>query len=186
MTIKRMMVEPERLLTTSSLSTVLPVAMSAAQLVPNTPRAIIPPPAISPTTMTTSSLKPGGVSAPVGQQQQATNALGLSALGPQQPTNALGQQQAPSTLAMPHLGQQQPINALGLGPVGLQHQQPANTLGPAPAAQQSTSPIGGMMKPMSIHSAVPTLPGYNFATAGALQQRLLLSPDMQARLPCEY
>uniref|UniRef100_A0A670JF96 Snf2 related CREBBP activator protein n=1 Tax=Podarcis muralis TaxID=64176 RepID=A0A670JF96_PODMU len=65
---------------------------------------------------------------------------------------------------------------------------PTNTLGPAATAQQSTSTmgtsaIGGMMKPVNIHSAVPALPGYNFATAGALQQRLLLSPDMQARLP---
>uniref|UniRef100_A0A670Z2E9 Snf2 related CREBBP activator protein n=1 Tax=Pseudonaja textilis TaxID=8673 RepID=A0A670Z2E9_PSETE len=63
----------------------------------------------------------------------------------------------------------------------------ALTLGPGPAGattQQSTGSIGGMVKPMNIHSAVHTLPGYNFAAAaGGVQQQLLLCPDMQARLP---
>nr|XP_056718982.1 helicase SRCAP [Euleptes europaea] len=138
-------------------------------------------------------------------QTQASNTLAVSSVGHLQVPNtlaasAVGQPQAPNTLAMSVVGQPQAPNTLAVSVVG-QPQAPntlampsagqpqaPNTLGPAPAAQQSTSTmgpgaIGGMLKPMNIHSAVPALPGYNFATAGALQQRFLLSPDMQARLP---
>ncbi|XP_054849171.1 helicase SRCAP isoform X5 [Eublepharis macularius] len=285
----------------ASAPQVLPVAMTAAQLIPNAPRPLLPPTPVSPTTMTmtTSSLKPGIVPAPVGQLQ-ASSTLAVPGMGqPQVPSTlampSVGQPQAPSTLAMPGVGQPQAPNTLvmpGVGQVpstlamsslgqpqapstlampgvgqpqvpstlampGLGQPQAPSTLGipsvgqpqapgalavpglgqpqapgalampglgqpqapsplafpgvgqpqapsplalpgvgqpqvPSPLAmpatsQQSTSTMGsstvGMMKPMNIHSAVPTLPGYNFATAGALQQRLLLSPDMQARLP---
>lgn len=143
---------------------------------------------------------------PVGQQHPASNTLCVSSVGQQHPpTNTLsmptvGQQQSLSTLGATPMGQPPSISTLGVTPIGqtqsittlsmspVGQQQPTNLLGPAPAAQQSTSTmgagtIGGMIKPVSIHSAVPTLPGYNFATAGGLQQRFLLSPDMQARLP---
>ncbi|XP_062994412.1 helicase SRCAP isoform X3 [Elgaria multicarinata webbii] len=186
----------------ASAPQVLPMAMTAAQLVPNTPRPVLPPPAISPVTTAASALKPGVVPVSMGQQQPI-NAMGITPVGgqhpQQQPISTLGitsvGQQQPintkpiSTLGISPMGQQQPLNTLGVPPLGGQQQQqlPTSTLGPAPAGQQSTSTmatgaIGGMMKPVNIHPAVPTLPGYNFAT-GPLQQRLLLSPDMQARLP---
>lgn len=62
---------------------------------------------------------------------------------------------------------------------------------PAPAVRLATNPlnpgaVGSMMKPVTVHSTTSTLPGYNFPATSAVQQRLLLSPDMQARLPCEY
>ncbi|KAF7238749.1 Helicase domino, partial [Varanus komodoensis] len=186
----------------ASAPQVLPMAMTAAQLVPNTPRPLLPPPPLSPVTTTSSSLKPGGGPVSMGQQQPIST-LSITPVGgqPPPPINTLGitsvgQQpistKPVSTLGIPPVGQQQqqPINPLGVSALGGQQQQPpppANTLGPTPAVQQSTSTmaagtIGGMMKPVNIHPTVPALPGYNFAT-GPLQQRLLLSPDMQARLP---
>lgn len=181
------------------LSTVLPMTVTTAQLVPTAPRPLFPPTPIASTT-TTSSLKP--MLAPVGQPQPVC-ALGMAPAGPQQqhpphPLTALGitplgVQQPIGTLGISPMGPQQPANTLGVPTVGQQPPPPpANTLGPVPAGQPPGSAIGagtvgGMMKPMNIHSAVPALPGYNFtATAGPVQQRLLLSPDMQARLPCEY
>ncbi|XP_061446917.1 helicase SRCAP isoform X2 [Rhineura floridana] len=170
----------------ASTPQVLPMAMTAAQLVPNSPRPLLPPSPISSTTTASSSLKPGSLPGPGGQQQQQPmNPLAIASLGQQPSVNT----QPINSLGASSVGQQQPINTVGMSPMGqLPPPSPANTLGPAPPAQQSTSTmgtgtIGGMMKPMNIHSAVPTLPGYNFTTAGALQQRLLLSPDMQARLP---
>nr|XP_028560870.1 helicase SRCAP isoform X1 [Podarcis muralis] len=183
----------------ASTPQVLPVAMTAAQLVPNAPRPLLQPSPIPTTTTASSSLKPGALPAPVGQQQQPINTLAITSLGQQQPINTqpisplgvppMGQPPLPiSTLGVSSVGQPPPpISTVGVSPIG-QQLPPTNTLGPAATAQQSTSTmgtsaIGGMMKPVNIHSAVPALPGYNFATAGALQQRLLLSPDMQARLP---
>ncbi|KAM9146686.1 helicase SRCAP isoform 4-T4 [Pangshura tecta] len=59
---------------------------------------------------------------------------------------------------------------------------------PAPAMRLAANPlspgaVGSMMKPVTVHSTTNTLPGYNFPATSAVQQRLLLSPDMQARLP---
>ncbi|XP_060112592.1 helicase SRCAP isoform X2 [Heteronotia binoei] len=129
---------------------------------------------------------PNTLTVPAVGQPQASNTLAVSAMGQPQAMSIMGQPQAPHTPAMSAVGQPQTPNPLAMSTVG-QAQAP-NMLDPAPAAQQSTSTmgsgtIGGMLKPMNVHSAVPALPGYNFATAGALQQRLLLSPDMQARLP---
>ncbi|XP_077170622.1 helicase SRCAP isoform X6 [Paroedura picta] len=119
-------------------------------------------------------------------QPQAPNTLTVSAMGQPQAMSIMGQPQAPNTSVMSAVGQPPTPNTLAMSTVG-QPQAP-NTLGSAPAAQPppgtvGPSAIGGMLKPMNVHPAVPALPGYNFAAAGALQQRLLLSPDMQARLP---
>nr|XP_034991115.1 helicase SRCAP isoform X3 [Zootoca vivipara] len=182
----------------ASTPQVLPVAITAAQLVPNAPRPLLQPSPIPPITTASFSLKPGALPAPVGQQQPM-NTLATTSLGQQQPINTqpistlgvppMGQPPLPiSTLGVSSVGQPPPpISTLGVSPIG-QQLPPTNTLSPAATAQQSTSTmgtgtIGGVMKPMNIHSAVSALPGYNFATAGGLQQRLLLSPDMQARLP---
>ncbi|XP_039186431.1 helicase SRCAP isoform X1 [Crotalus tigris] len=185
----------------ASVPQVLPMAMTAAQLAPNTPRPLLSPPPVSPTT--TSSLKAAPVPLPMGQQPPVSS-LSATTVRQKAPTNTLSitsvQQQPPiSTLGISPMAQQpptntqsintlsiSPLNTLGVPPVGGQQPPPTNPLGPGPAAaaaQQSTSAVG-MVKPMNIHSAVPTLPGYNFAAAaGGVQQRLLLSPDMQARLP---
>ncbi|XP_013916928.1 PREDICTED: proline-rich receptor-like protein kinase PERK2 [Thamnophis sirtalis] len=187
----------------ASVPQVLPLAMTAAQLVPNTPRLLLSPPPVSPTTTTASSLKAAPAPVPMGQQPPVS--LSATPVRQQPPINTLSiasvQQQPPiSTLGISSMAQQpptnsqsintlsiSPINTLGVSPVVGQQPPPTNTLGPGPAgttAQQSTSSIGGMVKPMNIHSAIHTLPGYNFAAAaGGVQQRLLLSPDMQARLP---
>uniref|UniRef100_A0A8C6Y1N0 Snf2-related CREBBP activator protein n=1 Tax=Naja naja TaxID=35670 RepID=A0A8C6Y1N0_NAJNA len=101
-------------------------------------------------------------------------------------TPVLPEPPTPALAPVPHTG---PVLPGPLQPTTLPASQPplTSTLGPGPASsttQQPTSSIGGMVKSMNIHSAVPTLPGYNFAAAaGGVQQRLLLSPDMQARLP---
>ncbi|XP_070583937.1 helicase SRCAP isoform X1 [Erythrolamprus reginae] len=188
----------------ASVPQVLPLAMAAAQLVPNNPRPLLPPPPVSSTTIIASSLKAAPASIPMGQQPPVSS-LSAAPMRPQPPISTLNmasvQQQPPiSTLGISPMAQQpptntqsintvslSPMNTLGVSPVAGQPPPPTSTLGPGPAgvtAQQSTSSIGGMVKPMNIHSAVPALPGYNFAAAaGGVQQRLLLSPDMQARLP---
>ncbi|XP_058035408.1 helicase SRCAP isoform X2 [Ahaetulla prasina] len=188
----------------ASVPQVLPMAMTAAQLVPNAPRPLLPPPPVSSTTTTTSSLKAAPAPVPMGQQppvssfsatpvrqQPPINTLSIASVQQQPPISTLGispmAQPPPTNTQSINTVSISPINTLGVSPVGGQQPPPTNTLGPGPAgatAQQSTSSIGGMVKPMNIHSAVPTLPGYNFAAAaGGVQQRLLLSPDMQARLP---
>ncbi|XP_070800669.1 helicase SRCAP isoform X3 [Pituophis catenifer annectens] len=187
----------------ASVPQVLPMAMTAAQLVPNTPLPLLSPSPFSPTTTTASSLKAAPVPVPVGHQPPV-NSLSATPVRQQPPINTLSitvQQQPPiSTLGISPMAQQpptntqsintlsiSPINTLGVSLVAGQQPPPTNILGPGPVgatAQQSTSSIGGMVKPMNIHSAIPTLPGYNLAApAGGVQQRLLLSPDMQARLP---
>ncbi|XP_078508971.1 helicase SRCAP isoform X2 [Lissotriton helveticus] len=50
---------------------------------------------------------------------------------------------------------------------------PANTL--------TSAPTSAIVKPLMAQTA--SLPGYSFPATGQVQQRLLLSPDMQARLP---
>ncbi|XP_026578966.1 helicase SRCAP-like isoform X2 [Pseudonaja textilis] len=188
----------------ASVPQVLPMAMTAAQLVQNTPQPLLSPPPVSPTTTTASSLKAAPVPVPVGQQPPVSS-LSATPVRQQPPINTLSitsvQQQPPiSTLGISAMAQQpptntqsintlsiSPINTLEVSPVGGQQPPPTSTLGPGPAGattQQSTGSIGGMVKPMNIHSAVHTLPGYNFAAAaGGVQQQLLLCPDMQARLP---
>ncbi|KAG8140638.1 hypothetical protein E2320_003346 [Naja naja] len=188
----------------ASVPKVLPMAMTAAQLIPNTPRPLLSPSPVPPTTSTVSSLKAAPVPVPMGQQPPVSS-LSATSVRQQPPINTLSitsvQQQPPiSTLGISPMAQQpptntqsintlsiSPINPLGVFPVGGQQPPLTSTLGPGPASsttQQPTSSIGGMVKSMNIHSAVPTLPGYNFAAAaGGVQQRLLLSPDMQARLP---
>ncbi|XP_043943014.1 helicase SRCAP [Protopterus annectens] len=50
------------------------------------------------------------------------------------------------------------------------------------AAALAPGNMGNMIKPVTVHSSAQ-LPGYAFPSMGAAQQRLILSPDMQARLP---
>ncbi|XP_069507730.1 helicase SRCAP isoform X2 [Ambystoma mexicanum] len=61
----------------------------------------------------------------------------------------------------------------------------ANTLSAAlvrtPTSTLNQGPIGGVAKPAAGPTA--SLPGYSFSAGGQVQQRLLLAPDMQARLP---
>uniref|UniRef100_A0A8C6XX48 Helicase SRCAP n=1 Tax=Naja naja TaxID=35670 RepID=A0A8C6XX48_NAJNA len=169
----------------ASVSLPVPVPMPPAPVTMSMP---VPPPARpqTPTLPPVSSLSATSVrqQPPINtlsitsvQQQPPISTLGISPMAQQPPTNT----QSINTLSI------SPINPLGVFPVGGQQPPLTSTLGPGPASsttQQPTSSIGGMVKSMNIHSAVPTLPGYNFAAAaGGVQQRLLLSPDMQARLP---
>ncbi|XP_069057791.1 helicase SRCAP [Pleurodeles waltl] len=104
----------------------------------------------------------------------ATTTTVTSLLGPVSTPQVLPTNQIPPNTPSPPVSTASTTSEMRASP-----QLPASVM--MPASTLTPVPTGGIVKPLMAQTT--SLPGYSFPAAGQVQQRLLLSPDMQARLP---